>query len=228
MFNRPGVTYESAQARKYLLGRTEVIRSTSNESKAWVEAMLDSKQPRVGPRFLNPWNIILKPTSFYLFMKTDKLLLFTKAARRHVQYATWAADGQGVDHHFFGLKKMLKEGEPLPEIFTDPAFGQSSHWEMSTSQLSSRYLDGWGYGEGEFHIYTFSFVLYHITALNFPFFTVVPDGYGLSYSIGDDYIRWTITSLKRDTAELKNHLGQAAAQVKAMLMAADTSLETKL
>ena len=45
---------------------------------------------------------------------------------------------------------MLKEGEPLPEIFSDPAFGRSSHWELSTSQLSSRYLDGWGYGEGKF------------------------------------------------------------------------------
>ena len=29
---------------------------------------------------------------------------------------------------------------------------------------------------------------------------VVPDVYGLSYSIGDDYIRWTITSLKRRTS----------------------------
>lgn len=38
---RPGVCYESAQTRKFQLGRTEVIRSASNESKAWVEAMLD-------------------------------------------------------------------------------------------------------------------------------------------------------------------------------------------
>ena len=37
---------------------------------------------------------------------------------------------------------------------------------------------------------------------------VVPDGYGLSYSIGDDYIRWTITSLKRDTSLLKALLGR--------------------
>ena len=43
MFGRPGVTYESAQTRKYQLGRTEVIRSASNESKAWAEAMLDPK-----------------------------------------------------------------------------------------------------------------------------------------------------------------------------------------
>jgi carnitine O-acetyltransferase len=38
---RPSVTYESAQTRKFQLGRTEVIRSASNESQAWVEAMLD-------------------------------------------------------------------------------------------------------------------------------------------------------------------------------------------
>lgn len=41
MFNRPGVTYESAQTRKYQLGRTEVIRSASKESKAFAEAMLN-------------------------------------------------------------------------------------------------------------------------------------------------------------------------------------------
>lgn len=41
MYNRPGVTYESAQTRKYQLGRTEVIRSSSSEAKAWVESMLD-------------------------------------------------------------------------------------------------------------------------------------------------------------------------------------------
>lgn len=41
MFDRPGVTYESCQTRKYQGGRTEVIRSASNESKAWAEAMLD-------------------------------------------------------------------------------------------------------------------------------------------------------------------------------------------
>ena len=44
MFGRPGVCYESAQTRKYQLGRTEVIRSASNESKAWAEPMLDPTQ----------------------------------------------------------------------------------------------------------------------------------------------------------------------------------------
>ncbi|KAI9058200.1 acyltransferase ChoActase/COT/CPT [Trametes sanguinea] len=170
MFGRPGVCYESAQTRKFQLGRTEVIRSASKESKAWAEAMLDPKQT-----------------------DEQRAALFRKAVSRHLQYAAWAADGQGVDRHLFGLKKCLKEGEPLPEIYQDEAYAKTSHWELSTSQLSSPYLDGWGYGE------------------------VVPDGYGLSYSIGDNYIRWTITSLKRRTAELKHYLAEAATETREMM-----------
>lgn len=48
-------------------------------------------------------------------------------------------------------------------------------------------------------------------------FVVVPDGYGLSYGIGADYIRWTITSLKKDSDELKHHLAEAATEVRAMM-----------
>ena len=130
---------------------------------------------------------------------------------RHLQYAAWAADGQGVDRHLFGLKKMLKAGEPLPAIYEDPAFSRTSHWELSTSNLSSPYLDGWGYGEGEFAVFPsciINFMMFHI---------VVPDGYGLSYSIGDNYIRWTITSLKRRTEDLKRYLEEAAIETRDMM-----------
>ena len=46
---------------------------------------------------------------------------------------------------------------------------------------------------------------------------VVPDGYGLSYSIGDHYIRWTITSLKRRTQDLKRYLEEAALETRDMM-----------
>lgn len=44
MFGRPPVVYESAQTRKFQHGRTEVIRSTSNEAVEFVKAMEDPKQ----------------------------------------------------------------------------------------------------------------------------------------------------------------------------------------
>jgi carnitine O-acetyltransferase len=46
---------------------------------------------------------------------------------------------------------------------------------------------------------------------------VVPDGYGLSYSINDDSIRWGITSLKRDTLKLKHYLAEAATETRQMM-----------
>ncbi|KAB5589040.1 Carnitine O-acetyltransferase [Ceratobasidium theobromae] len=170
MFGRPGVCYESCQTRKFKRGRTEVIRSASVQSGEWSRAMLD---PNVDD-----------------ITRHD---LFRAAIKHHLTYAQWAADGQGVDRHLFGLKQMLKPGEPTPDIYTDPSYGRSNHWELSTSQLSSDYFDGWGYGE------------------------VVPDGYGLSYSIADDYIRWTVTSLKKDSATLKHYLAEAATETKQMM-----------
>ncbi|KAF8272004.1 acyltransferase ChoActase/COT/CPT [Lactarius quietus] len=180
---RPAVTYESAQTRKFQRGRTEVIRAASEQSKAWVDAMVDSSAT-----------------------DAQRAALFCSAVARHAQYSAWAADGQGVDRHLFGLKRMLKESEALPEIYKDAAFSLSSKWELSTSQLSSKYLDGWGYGE------------------------VVPDGYGLSYSIGDDYVRWTITSLKLDTEKFKECLAEAATETRQMMEGArqTESVKTKL
>lgn len=105
---------------------------------------------------------------------------------------------------------MLKEGEAVPELYQDPAFSRTNHWELSTSNLSSPTLDGWGYGEGIFGPLLCDSLL--IVCV-----TVVPDGFGLSYSIGDDYIRWTITSLKRGTKEMKHYLAEAATETREML-----------
>lgn len=114
MYGKPAPTYESAQTRKFKLGRTETIRSASVESKAFCEAMED----------VNGSDAV-------------RLERFQAAVKQHLAYATAAADGQGVDRHLFGLKKVLKEGEKLPEIYNDPAFALTSTWLLSTSQISS-------------------------------------------------------------------------------------------
>ena len=92
-------------------------------------------------------------------------MLFRRAVARHLQYAAWAADGQGVDRHLFGLKKMLRDGEAVPELYKDEAFAKTSHWELSTSQLSSKFIDGWGYGEGTCR---FSRIFADLANLGFP------------------------------------------------------------
>jgi len=139
------VTYESAQTRRYKKGRTEVVRSVSMESAEWVRAMVD---PQVHP--------------------THRRALFINAVKRHMMYSKWAAAGEGVDRHLFGLKKSLREGEEVPEFYRDEGYTKSSHWEMSTSQLSSPWFDGWGYGEGE--LFSFFFLFFFLVLLDYCYF----------------------------------------------------------
>ncbi|XHG02153.1 hypothetical protein AWENTII_005513 [Aspergillus wentii] len=120
--NRP--TYESASTRKYQEGRTETIRSVSDDSVAFCKAIQDSNVPR-----------------------EEVIRLFRTALTAHSKYTAEAGDGRGVDRHLFGLKKLLKEGEKLPAIYEDPAFAYSGSWYLSTSQLSSEYFNGYGWSQ---------------------------------------------------------------------------------
>lgn len=135
--NRP--TYESAATRRFQEGRTETCRSVSDESVAFCNAMAD---PEVSPE------------------RCVKAL--REAIDAHVQYITDASDGKGVDRHLFGLKKCLKEGEELPALYKDRAYGYSSTWYLSTSQLSSEYFNGYGWSQ------------------------VVDEGFGIAYMINEN------------------------------------------
>jgi carnitine O-acetyltransferase len=120
--NRP--TYESAATRKYQQGRTETTRTVSDESVAFCDAMAN---PEIGPA------------------ECEKL--FRTAVQAHVQYTLDASDGFGVDRHLFGLKRLVQEGEKMPELFKDPAYSYSSTWYLSSSQLSSEYFNGYGWSQ---------------------------------------------------------------------------------
>lgn len=135
--NRP--TYESAATRRFQQGRTETCRSVSEESVAFCRAMAD---PDVGPEAC--------------------VKAFRNAIAAHVKSITDATAGKGVDRHLLGLKKCLEEGEELPGIFADEAYGYSGTWFLSTSQLSSEYFNGYGWSQ------------------------VVEDGYGIAYMINEN------------------------------------------
>jgi carnitine O-acetyltransferase len=135
--NRP--TYESATTRRFQQGRTETCRSVSDESVAFCNAMADP-------------NVDQKSTAD----------LFRKAVNAHVAYISAASDAKGVDRHLFGLKKLVGQNEDMPEIYKDPAYAYSSHWFLSTSQLSSEYFNGYGWSQ------------------------VVEDGFGIAYMINEN------------------------------------------
>ncbi|KAM0745737.1 acyltransferase ChoActase/COT/CPT [Meredithblackwellia eburnea MCA 4105] len=164
-------TYESAQTRKYKLGRTEVIRSSTVEALAWYKSMEDPSKSDL-----------------------ERLGLFRAAAAAHIKLAGEAADGRGVDRHLFGLKKLLKAGEKLPSLYADPTFGKSANWVLSTSQLSSEYFEGWGYGE------------------------VVDEGYGLAYAVNNRSLRFTITSMnKGEIGQFRQYLEESCTEVREVM-----------
>lgn len=143
--NRP--TYESAATRRFQEGRTETCRTVSDESVAFCNAMADPNVPAE---------------------KCQQLL--RDALNAHVKYISDASDGRGVDRHLFGLKKCLKEGEPLPSLYQDPAFTYSSTWFISSSQLSSEYFNGYGWSQ------------------------VVDDGWGIAYMINENSLQFNVVS----------------------------------
>jgi carnitine O-acetyltransferase len=143
--NRP--TYESAATRRFQQGRTETCRTVSDESVAFCAAMADPAAS-----------------------SADCAKLLRAALDAHVKYISDASDGRGVDRHLFGLKKCLKEGEPVPALYQDPAFSYSSTWFISSSQLSSEYFNGYGWSQ------------------------VVDDGWGLAYMINENSIQFNVCS----------------------------------
>ena len=122
---RQGGTYESSSTRKFYKGRTEVIRTVSSESEAFVESMLDSHAS---------WN--------------KRKALFKEAAKKHIETAKAAGSGQGFDRHLLGLRKMLEKDEVgTVALFDDPVFKRSQHWVLSTSAIFSATFEAYGWGE---------------------------------------------------------------------------------
>ena len=43
--------------------------------------------------------------------------------------------GEGVDRHLMGLRLVMEPNESHA-LFTDPAFSRSTHWTLSTSNMT--------------------------------------------------------------------------------------------
>ncbi|CAG8487063.1 10864_t:CDS:2 [Paraglomus brasilianum] len=184
MYGTVRATYESAQTRKFQHGRTEVCRTTSVDSARWVKAMENPDVPI-----------------------EEKAALGRKAIAAHVKYMSEAVEGFGCDRLLFGLRMLLKPDEPKPSIFTDPTYAKSTHWNLSTSQLSSEHFIGYGWGE------------------------VVPDGYGIAYMINNNWMNFNIVSKHLKNDHMWHYLRESAKEMREVFeyaLAKEGKAEAKL
>ncbi|ORY34657.1 Choline/Carnitine o-acyltransferase-domain-containing protein [Naematelia encephala] len=105
-------TYETASTRMFQHGRTDVIRTLSSDSRAFVAGMLNPE----------------------LDDKT-RFDLLTKACTTHSELTRASSTGQGFDRHLMGLKVHLRPGE-THALFEDEMYAKSQEWKFSTSGLS--------------------------------------------------------------------------------------------
>lgn len=177
--NRP--TYESAATRRFQEGRTETCRTVSEDSVAWCNAMASADAD-----------------------DKTRVELFRKAVAAHIEYISAASDGKGVDRHLFGLKKLLEPGQEVPAIYKDPAFGYSSSWYLSTSQLSSEYFNGYGWSQ------------------------VIDDGFGIAYMINENSLNFNIVSKGQGSNKMSHYISEAASEMRDLLMPTIEAAKAKL
>lgn len=175
LFGKQAGTYEATQTRIFRHGRTETTRTVSPESSAFVKSLLGLSDGLTA---------------------IDKVDLLRGACQAHSKYIGGAAKGLGVDRHFLGMSLLVKDGEAMPDLYSDPVFVRSKRWRVSTSNLTHPKLENWGYGE------------------------VVPDGVGLSYSVHKNHLVFGITALKEHgewPEKLSQYLEDALVEMKLLV-----------
>ncbi|XP_072015159.1 carnitine O-acetyltransferase-like isoform X2 [Amphiura filiformis] len=178
IYGRSAATYESASLRKYQYGRTDTIRSASIASNAFCKAMEESGT---------------KPS--------EKAMLFRKAILSHKEYTNLAINGDGIDRHLLGLKLIaIEQGENVPDLFMDTAYTQSSHFNVSTSQVPAKH------------------------DLVMCFGPVVPDGYGICYNPRQNHLNFAVsafnTSPETDSDVFAKRLSESLLEIRDVLESA--------
>ena len=122
-------TYESATTRRFSHGRTETIRSCSEQSADFCKAMDNND--------------------------LDDLQRFSALAAALQEHGSWlmrCSNGKGIDRHLMGLRIAAGMSGIQTTIFADPAYAKSSTFALSTSNTSTPgtgskpYYDCGGFG----------------------------------------------------------------------------------
>jgi carnitine O-acetyltransferase len=146
--NKPGNSYESGSLRKFHLGRTDIIRSCSTEAVEFVKAMQDDK-----------------------LSEEEKARLFLRAIANHRLNTMDVINFESFDRHLLGLKLIAYENNiELPPFYNDVAFQRAVHYNISSSQVSSKFDAVTFYGPA------------------------VDDGYGCCYNLTEKKIMFGLSS----------------------------------
>lgn len=177
-------TYESSSTAHFAAGRTETIRSASDESAAFVAAAIAG-----APR-------------------SEQLTKLRASAQRHSELAREASAGHGVDRHLYALRRLhasrggsascdtagnvAGEGgdSAASAFFDDPTLTTLTSNELSTSTLTSNFARQASFGP------------------------VHPDGFGVSYHLPKRELRFCVTTYKpRSAAAFKDALDMALTSI---------------
>ncbi|XP_010898756.1 carnitine O-acetyltransferase b isoform X2 [Esox lucius] len=111
--NEVCATCDIASQRMFRGGRTDYIRSPTNQTLKFVLAFQDPSVSR-----------------------EIKLELLRDAVETYVALTDQALRGQAIDRHLLGLKlQAIEEGRSVPSLFMDTAYGLATHWKLRTGQV---------------------------------------------------------------------------------------------
>ncbi|XP_052388389.1 carnitine O-acetyltransferase [Carassius gibelio] len=102
-----------ASLRMFRGGRTDYIRSPTNQMLSFIQAFDDDAVSREA-----------------------KVQLLREAVDAYSILTEQSLNGQGIDRHLLGLKlQAIEEGLSVPRIFMDTAYGLATHWKLRTGQV---------------------------------------------------------------------------------------------
>lgn len=187
LYGRVECTYEPAMTKRFLHGRTEAIRSVSEESATFVRKFCED------------------------IPASEKIQFLKKACEKHTKITRECSGGMGQDRHLYALfciwkryidndgnennlstssdstvgandSNSTKFATQIPPIFADPGWDKLNNTIMSTSNCGNPSLKLFGFGP------------------------TTSDGYGIGYIIKEDSITICASSKHRQTQRLLDTL----------------------
>ena len=124
-------TYEACSTCAFWHGRTETIRTATNEMRA----LITSEE-------LHTLDDLSTENAEMIYAKVSA------TAKKHQLLAKEASQGLGVDRHLLALKDIVKTNRDTDGLafFNDELFQYSGTWVMSTSNISAPFVESFNFG----------------------------------------------------------------------------------